>query len=407
VRKRAGGVCKEVDRLERVALLRYGEIHLKGLNRPYFERALYNNIVKALEPYEGITVRKAEGRYYVENIGDDPRVFDSIAKVFGIISFSPALKVEKDVAAIQKAAEVLLREAMEAQAATQKETFTFKVESRRSDKSFYLNSMELSRKVGGYLLRRIPNLKVDVHNPMMTVNVEVREWAYVYCQIIPGAGGMPVGTNGKAVLLLSGGIDSPVAGWMIAKRGVEITAVHYHSFPYTSERSKEKVIDLCRILSQYCGEIKLHVVPFTKIQQELYQKCPHNMLTILMRRFMMRIAEVVAHKEDAKALVTGESLGQVASQTIESLCATNDAVSMPVFRPLIGMDKIEIMDLARRIGTYETSILPYEDCCTVFVPKHPVTRPKLEKVREAEKLVEGDKLIEEAVANIEVLNIKR
>jgi len=392
--------------LERVALLRYGEIHLKGLNRPYFERALYNNIVNALKPYEGVTVRKAEGRYYVENIGDDPRIFDSVAKIFGIISFSPALKVEKDVAAIQKAAEVLVREVMEAKSSSPGEKITFKVESRRSDKSFPLNSMELSPKVGAYLLRSIPNLKVDVHHPMITVNVEVREQAYVYCQVIPAAGGMPVGTNGKAALLLSGGIDSPVAGWMIAKRGVELIAVHYHSFPYTSERAKEKVIDLCRILSQYCGEIKLHVVPFTRIQQELYQKCPHNLLTILMRRFMMRIAEVVAHKEDAKALVTGESLGQVASQTMESLCATNDAVSIPVFRPLIGMDKIEIMDLAKKIGTYETSILPYEDCCTVFVPKHPTTRPKLEMVREAEKLVEGDKLIEEAIANIEVLNVK-
>jgi len=392
--------------LERVALLRYGEIHLKGLNRPYFERALYNNIVNALKPYEGVTVKKAEGRYYVENIGDDPRIFDSVAKIFGIISFSPALKVEKDVAAIQKAAEVLVREVMEAKSSSPGEKITFKVESRRSDKSFPLNSMELSPKVGAYLLRSIPNLKVDVHHPMITVNVEVREQAYVYCQVIPAAGGMPVGTNGKAALLLSGGIDSPVAGWMIAKRGVELIAVHYHSFPYTSERAKEKVIDLCRILSHYCGEIKLHVVPFTRIQQELYQKCPHNLLTILMRRFMMRIAEVVAHKEDAKALVTGESLGQVASQTMESLCATNDAVSIPVFRPLIGMDKIEIMDLAKKIGTYETSILPYEDCCTVFVPKHPTTRPKLEMVREAEKLVEGDKLIEEAIANIEVLNVK-
>jgi len=392
--------------LERVALLRYGEIHLKGLNRPYFERALYNNIVNALKPYEGVTVKKAEGRYYVENIGDDPRIFDSVAKIFGVISFSPALKVEKDVAAIQKAAEVLVREVMEAKSSSPGEKITFKVESRRSDKSFPLNSMELSPKVGAYLLRSIPNLKVDVHHPMITVNVEVREQAYVYCQVIPAAGGMPVGTNGKAALLLSGGIDSPVAGWMIAKRGVELIAVHYHSFPYTSERAKEKVIDLCRILSQYCGEIKLHVVPFTRIQQELYQKCPHNLLTILMRRFMMRIAEVVAHKEDAKALVTGESLGQVASQTMESLCATNDAVSIPVFRPLIGMDKIEIMDLAKKIGTYETSILPYEDCCTVFVPKHPTTRPKLEMVREAEKLVEGDKLIEEAIANIEVLNVK-
>jgi len=392
--------------LEKVILLRYGEIHLKGLNRPYFERVLFNNIVKALEEYNGVDVVKAQGRYYVENIGDDPGIFNSIAKIFGVISFSPAVKVEKDMEAIQRAAEGQVKEAITGYVGKEQMSFTFKVESRRSDKSFPLNSMELSREIGAHLLRRFPGLKVDVHQPMVTIYIEVREWAYVYHQIISGAGGMPVGTNGKAMLLLSGGIDSPVAGWMMAKRGVEIAAVHYHSFPYTSDRSKEKVIELCRILSQYCGSIRLHVVPFTRIQQELYQKCPDSMLTILMRRFMMRIGEMVADKEQAGALVTGESLGQVASQTLESLCATDDAVSMPVLRPLIGMDKIEIIGMAKRIGSYETSILPYEDCCTVFVPKHPVTRPRLDKVREAEKLVEGDELIKEAVANIEVIDIK-
>jgi thiamine biosynthesis protein ThiI len=390
--------------MENVILLRYGEIHLKGQNRPYFERVLQSNIEKALEAYKDVRVIKAQGRYFIENVGDDPRIYDTISRIFGIISFSPALRVAKNMEDIQEAAELQLKDAIDAQGGLN--GLSFKVESRRSDKTFPLTSMELSRTIGAHLLRKFPGIKVDVHNPMVTIHIEVREWTYMYHRIIPGAGGMPVGTNGKAVLLLSGGIDSPVAGWMISKRGVELTAVHFHSFPYTSDRSKEKVIDLCRILTGYCGPIRLYVVPFTRIQQELYQKCPDKMLTLLMRRFMMKIGEIIARREEAGVLITGESLGQVASQTLESLSVTDDAVSMPVLRPLIGMDKIEIIDMAKKIDTYETSILPYEDCCTIFVPKHPLTRPRLDKVREAEALVDGKELIEDAVANAEIIEVK-
>ena len=332
--------------MENVILLRYGEIHLKGQNRPYFERVLQSNIEKALEAYKDVRVIKAQGRYFIENVGDDPRIYDTISRIFGIISFSPALRVAKNMEDIQEAAELQLKDAIDAQGGLN--GLSFKVESRRSDKTFPLTSMELSRTIGAHLLRKFPGIKVDVHNPMVTIHIEVREWTYMYHRIIPGAGGMPVGTNGKAVLLLSGGIDSPVAGWMISKRGVELTAVHFHSFPYTSDRSKEKVIDLCRILTGYCGPIRLYVVPFTRIQQELYQKCPDKMLTLLMRRFMMKIGEIIARREEAGVLITGESLGQVASQTLESLSVTDDAVSMPVLRPLIGMDKIEIIDMAKR-----------------------------------------------------------
>lgn len=390
--------------MENVVLLRYGEIHLKGQNRPYFERALLDNIKRALEEYEDIKIVKAQGRYFIENIEDDHRIYDKISRIFGIISFSPAVKVEKNMEAIKEAAELQLKEAMADRGSF--DELTFKVESRRSDKSFFLNSMELSRRIGAHLLKKFPGIKVDVHEPMVTIYIEVREWAYIYHRLVPGVGGMPVGTNGKAALLLSGGIDSPVAGWMISKRGVELTAVHFHSFPYTSDRSKEKVIELCRILTRYCGPIRLYVVPFTRIQQELYQKCPDNMLTLLMRRFMMKIGEIIAGKEGASVLITGESLGQVASQTLESLIVTDDAVSMPILRPLIGMDKIEIIDIAKEIDTYETSILPYEDCCTIFVPKHPLTKPRLDRIREAETLVEGEELIKEAVANVEVIDIK-
>ena len=250
-----------------------------------------------------------------------------------------------------------------------------------------------------------PQLSVDVHKPQVTIYIEVREWAYVYHEIIPAAGGMPVGTNGKATLLLSGGIDSPVAGWMIAKRGVALSAVYYHSYPYTSDRAKQKVIDLCNILTEYCGSIRLYVVPFTEIQQELHQKCHDSQLTVLMRRFMMKIAEIIANKDKSKALITGESIGQVASQTLESLAVTNNAVNMPVLRPLIGFDKVEIIDVANKIATYETSILPYEDCCTIFVPKHPVTHPNLESVVKSEGIVDGEALIKNALDGVEVIDI--
>lgn len=388
--------------MERLILVRYGEIYLKGQNRPFFEKMLMNNIKKALEPFGKPKIYKAQGRIYIENLKVEGIVLDRLSKVFGAIGINPAWKTDKDLEAIQAMVKAVMEDALEK---ATKENLTFKVESRRADKTFPMNSMDLSRKMGGFILKNFPGLKVDVHNPDIKINLEIREHAYAYHENIPGAGGMPVGTNGKTALLLSGGIDSPVAGWMIAKRGVKLTAVHYHSFPYTSDKAKEKVIDLCRLLTEYCGPIRLHVVPFTEIQQELYEKCPDGLLTVLMRRFMMRIAERIAKKEGAQALVTGESIGQVASQTLEALASTDDVVSMPVFRPLVGLDKNEIVEISKKINTYETSILPYEDCCTVFVPRHPVTRPKLEKVRQAENMVDVEVLIERALEDVEVYDL--
>lgn len=388
--------------MEKVILIRYGEIHLKGLNRPYFERALLRNIKKALKDIPNVKVIRAQGRFYVEDYADEAAVIQALTRVFGIVSISPAYKFEKDFEALVKHSKAMIEGLL---AGTQNDVLTFKVESRRADKRFPMDSMEISRELGARLLQAFPRLKVDVHHPEAVLNVEMREFCYMYHQSIPCAGGMPVGTNGKAVLLLSGGIDSPAAGWMIAKRGVELTAVHYHSFPYTSDRSKEKVIDLARILAGYTGSLRLHVVPFTRIQQELYEKCPDEQLTVLMRRFMMKIAEEIARKEGAAALITGESIGQVASQTLAGLVVTNDAVSMPIFQPLIGFDKIDIMNLAQSIGTYETSILPYEDCCTVFTPKHPTTHPRLDRIIKSEALVNGEELIREALENTEVIEL--
>lgn len=390
--------------MERVILIRYGEIHLKGQNRPFFEKALHKNIKNSLRSFPDVKVIRAQGRYYVENYEDEASIIDALTRVFGIVSISPAYKLGKDFAVLGAAVEQMTATYL---AQRPGDTIvSFKVESRRADKTYPLNSMDISKKLGSRLLSAYPDrLKVDVHDPDLRVNVEIREHAYIYHQVIKGAGGMPVGTNGKAALLLSGGIDSPVAGYMIAKRGVSLTAIHYHSFPYTSDRSKQKVIDLARHLTRYSGPFRLHIVPFTEIQQELYEKCPDSQLTVLMRRFMMKIAEQIAIKEGAKALITGESIGQVASQTIEALGVTNDAVSLPVFRPLIGLDKVEIMDIAQEIGSYETSILPYEDCCTIFTPKHPVTHPKLERIKASEKLVDGDRLIAEAVSNTELIRL--
>ena len=388
--------------MEKVILIRYGEIFLKGRNRSYFEKVLLNNCRKALREIPDVNIIRAQGRFFAENYTDEDAVIDALTRVFGLVSISPALKIDGDFEEIAAVSKQMMGEYLDEQA---KEQMTFKVESRRADKRFPMDSMTISRELGARLLKAFPQLKVDVHNPDVVFNVEVREHTYLYYKMIPCAGGMPVGSNGKAALLLSGGIDSPVAGWMIAKRGVALTAVHFHSFPYTSDRSKEKVIELARILTRYTGSIRLHVVPFTKIQQELYERCPDEELTILMRRYMMKIAERIAVKEGAAALVTGESIGQVASQTIESLAVTNDAVDMPVFRPLIGFDKIDIMETAEAIGTYETSILPYEDCCTVFTPRHPVTRPKLERILRSEKLIDGETLIQEALDNVEVITL--
>ena len=384
-----------------VILVKVGEIHLKGQNRPYFERRLMDNIRNALYGSEA-QVSIAQSRIYVKNISDDflDEALDRLTRVFGIHAVSPALQVEKNMEEIMRTAVKMLMDA-------RIEKGTFKVKARRADKHFPIQSPEIAVMTGEYILEHT-HLTVDVVNPEHLVQIEVRESAaYVYVREIPCAGGMPVGTGDRAALLLSGGIDSPVAGYMIARRGVVIDAVHFHSFPHTSERAKEKVISLAGLLSRYCGEIRLNVVPFTKIQEEIYEKCPDKYLTVIMRRYMMKIAEQAARRSGAGALITGESIGQVASQTLNALYCTDAAGNMPVFRPLIGMDKLEIMDIARKIGTYDTSILPYEDCCTVFTPRHPATKPGLEKVIEAEQVLEEEKLINEALEGMEIIKAGR
>lgn len=390
--------------LNMVLLVRYGEIHLKGLNRPHFEMLQRKAIQRALKTFEGASVVKGQGRFYVTGItdADMPRAIDKVSKVFGLHSLSPAMEIEKDVDSVMAALAKLAGEAMQKRGLTEA---TFKVEAKRADKRFPLSSMQLAAEAGGYILGHVPGLSVDVHNPDIRVYVEVRERCYGYTETIPAVGGMPQKSNGRAMLLLSGGIDSPVAGFMIAKRGVELNAVHYHSFPYTSEAAKQKVIELAELVSGYAGRMWFNIVSFTEIQTQIHEKCPSEMMVIIMRRFMMRIAQQLAERNGCQAIVTGESIGQVASQTMESMYVTNEVVHMPVFRPLIGMDKSEIMEIAQRIGTYETSIQPYEDCCTVFVPKHPVTRPQLEKIIEAERVLDVDGLVAQALEQVETLVI--
>lgn len=389
--------------MDKIFLIRYGEIALKGLNKSAFEDKLISQIKNAIYKLGRFKVTKSQSRIYVEPITevDYSGAVDALTRVFGIVSLSIVDKVESNFDAIKEKALEQTKKLFN------NKNLTFKVESRRGDKKFPFSSPEISSKVGAHILDNIPEIKVDVHNPSFTIFIEVREQSYIYSEIIPGPGGMPIGTNGKATLLLSGGIDSPVAGYMIAKRGVVINAVHFYSFPYTSERAKDKVINLTKILAQYCGRVDLFVVPFTDIQLQIYEKCPDEQLTLIMRRIMMMITEKIAIREDSNALVTGESVGQVASQTIQSLQVTNVAVSLPVFRPLIGMDKVEIVDIAKRINTFETSILPYEDCCTVFVPKHPKTKPQLEKILMSEKHLDIEKLIENAINNTELINVTR
>ncbi len=389
--------------MERVILVRYAEIHLKGLNRPFFERLLVDRIKQALYPVKA-NVEREQGRIFVYGIDEQNLAdcMDKLQRVFGIHSISPACCVEKDWNVIRDAA---IAETKEFAQATDK--LTFKCFARRSDKRFPMTSEQLCRELGHELLEAYPNLSVDVHRPELSVTVEIRQQnAFVYTNEVPGAGGMPVGSNGKSMLLISGGIDSPVAGYMIAKRGVLLDAVHFYSYPYTSERARDKVIELTKLVSRYAGTINLYLVPFTDIQLTIYDKCPSTETTVLMRRLMMKIAERIARDTGSLALITGESIGQVASQTIESLCVTDDAVSMPVFRPLIGFDKEEIIEKAQKIGTFETSILPYEDCCTVFVPKHPVTKPKVDRLRESEAAVDFEPMIKEAITKTEKLIIR-
>lgn len=386
-----------------IVLLKYGEIALKGLNRPMFEQQLLRNLSKALSPAGRFHIQKSQSTIYVEPMDDTIDMEDAIdrmRKVFGIVNICPAVSCEKDMDSIAQTTIACLK-SMDTQGKS------FKVEAKREDKQFPLNSPQICQQMGGVILKNVDGLHVDVHNPDILVQIEIRKKAYIFTEKYSGAGGMPIGTNGKAALLLSGGIDSPVAGWMIAKRGVAIDAVHFHSHPYTSDRAKEKVIDLARILSVYTGKINLHIVPFTEIQLAIIDKCPRNYLTLIMRRIMMQIAERIAVNSKAAALITGESIGQVASQTMASLAVTDNAVSMPVFRPCIGMDKEEIVQISKKIDTYETSILPYEDCCTIFVPKHPKTHPDLKEILEAEKALDNlEEMIQEAIDGEEVVYIK-
>lgn len=383
--------------MEKVILIRYGEIHLKGNNRPFFERALKLQIAKACDGIKCKISRKS-GRYYVTDFEDidENKLINKIKIIFGIHSLSQAYVVDKNIESLTKAAIELAK----VQNIT---SGTFKVDVTRADKQFKIKSMPLAAHIGEKMLEEFDGLSVKMKEPDHMVYIEIREECYIYINKIDGPGGMPIGTGGKAMLLLSGGIDSPVAGWMMAKRGLQLFAIHYHSFPYTSERSKQKVVDLRNIISQYCGPIKLIVVPFTKIQEEIHQKCEEKQMTIIMRWFMMRIAQKMAYSNKCKALITGESLGQVASQTIDSLAVTNSAVELPVFRPLIAYDKVDIMDIARKLDTYDTSILPYEDCCTVFLPKHPATKPILGDIIEELKKLDTQNLINEAINSVEIL----
>ncbi len=385
--------------MEQVLLVRYDEIHLKGLNRPYFERKLIEGIKHSLNGLNA-TVHREQGRIFVYGITAEDRdeAIDRLTRVFGVHSISPAVGVEKEWNTIVEAAREITEKAIAG-----KEKATFKCFCRRSDKGFFMNSDEINRELGHEMLQAFPNLSVDIREPEIKLCVEIREMAFVYAQEIMGAGGMPTGTAGLATLLISGGIDSPVAGYMMARRGLELTAVHFYSYPYTSERARDKVVDLAKIVARYSGPIKLHLVPFTEIQLAIYEKCPPKETTVLMRRLMMKIAQLWAEKDGARALITGEALGQVASQTLESLCVTNDAVTMPVFRPLIGFDKNDIVAIAKKIDTFNTSILPYEDCCTVFVPQHPVTKPDVQKMRESEALVDFSEMIQRAMEDTETV----
>lgn len=387
---------------QEIILLKLGELVLKGLSRRGFEDKLLGNARKRLRPYGNFKIYSRQSTAYVEPQdaqADLKGAYRAMSKLFGIAGLSLARACEKTPQAmLNTAKDFLYDELMAAR--------SFKVESKRADKSFPMSSIQLSQHVGGYLHEAFPHLKPDMHQPDLTVQLEVRDQAaYVHANPSPGAGGLPVGMSGKAISLLSGGIDSPVASWMIAKRGVSLDMIHFFSYPYTSPEAKEKMLDLARILVPWCGRLHVHVVPFTKIQETLMRQCPEELFTVLMRRFMMRIAEAVAHRTGCRGIVTGESLGQVASQTMEAMGVTGAVCTLPVFRPVVGMDKEEIVQIARRIGTFETSILPFEDCCTVFTPRHPRTKPTLEEIEAAELNLDVAAMVEDAVANTERVSL--
>ena len=381
--------------MRNVLLVRYGEVFLKGANRPHFLKVLTDNVKKAVKPIGG-HVWLSDSRIYVSNFNDLDACIDRVTKVFGVYSVSPAVELDKDFEQIAAACVEMMKPI----------SGTFKVFGKRSDKKFPMNSMEIAMEIGGRVLESNPNLKVDVHKPQHRLMVEIRDMAYICVKEIMAVGGMPMGTGGKAALLLSGGIDSPVAGYQLMKRGVKLCAIHFQSPPYTGELARDKVIQLAKKLAFYSGGMRVYMVPFTKCQLEIHEKCPEELGTLITRRFMMRIAERLAKDFGALALITGESLGQVASQTMEALVCTNAVVEMPVFRPLIGLDKTEIMDIANKIDTYNTSILPYEDCCTVFTPRHPVTKPKLETMPKMEEKLDIEALVSEAVENTEKLIVE-
>lgn len=386
-------------------LIKYAEIAIKGKNRYLFEDALVSRMNHALKKVEGtFKIRKEQGRIYVETEGnfDFDEAVEALKCVFGIVGICPVVILEDE--GFDKLAEEVIRYI---DMAYPDKNFTFKVNARRARKNYPLESMEINAKMGERILEAYPGLKVDVHKPDVMINIEIRSQINLYSTVIPGPGGMPVGTNGKAMLLLSGGIDSPVAGYMIAKRGVTIDATYFHAPPYTSERAKQKVVDLAKIVAKYSGPINLHVVNFTDIQLYIYEQCPHEELTIIMRRYMMKLAEYFAKENKCLGLITGESIGQVASQTMQSLAATNEVCTMPVYRPLIGFDKQEIVEISEKIDAYETSILPFEDCCTIFVAKHPVTKPSLNVIHNDERKLEEkiDELMKQAIDTVEVIHI--
>lgn len=387
-------------------LIKYAEIGIKGKNRYLFEQALVDQIRYSLREVEGnFQVVREQGRIYVftEGAFDYEETIEALKCVFGIAGICPVVVAEDQ--GFEDLAGRVIDYVKNMYPDSSK---TFKVHARRAKKTYPMESMEINCELGGRILEACPGMKVDVHTPDIYLTVEIRQKIYIYSETIPGPGGMPVGTNGSAMLLLSGGIDSPVAGYMIAKRGVKIDAVYFHAPPYTSERAKQKVVDLARLVSRYSGPIRLHIVNFTDIQLYIYEKCPHDELTIIMRRYMMKIAEEFARKDGALGLITGESIGQVASQTIQSLACTNEVCTMPVFRPLIGFDKQEIVDISLKINTYETSVLPYEDCCTIFVAKHPVTKPNLNIIRRSEQNLQEkiDEMMQTAIETAETIEVE-
>ncbi len=389
---------------QNILIVRCGEVALKGMNKPYFEKMLQDRIRRNLRNFKGVEVKRHEGLIFVraEKDLDIDAIIKETAKVFGVASISKAVEAESELNAIGQAACQYMQQLI-----NEKGVKTFKVEGKRADKTFPVKSPEIGRIIGAKVLVGCKVLKVDVHNPDVLLHVDVRsDRTYIYEGKVAGFGGLPLGTNGKGLILLSGGIDSPVAAWMMAKRGMLIEAVHFHSYPYTSPRAQEKVEELAGILAGYCGRFKMHVINLLPIQEAIVSNCPEEETTILVRRFMMKIAERVAADNGCMMLITGENLGQVASQTAESLVVTDASVAMPVMRPLIAMDKVDIMEKAQEIGTYETSIMPYEDCCTVFLPKHPTTKPRLEKILESESKLDCEGLIRAAVESAEIVNIK-